>query len=135
MVKYAQNIPNPDSDILSQIQVIVIAPHTRNEVVTITCFTLHNGGQRKPSLAGRISLLVQMKKSSIVRNIQDFLIHNKFYYLSIWKMRNPEVYSHIKNIGRGKVHLSFKAWNDDQYSTQKIKKQIFICQEPYQSAP
>lgn len=38
---FIRKLPNPDSDILSQIHVIVIAPHTRNRVVTITCFTLH----------------------------------------------------------------------------------------------
>lgn len=33
-------LPNPDSVILSQIHVIVMAPHTKRKLVTITCFTL-----------------------------------------------------------------------------------------------
>lgn len=33
-------LPNPDSVISLQIHVIVIAPHTKRKLVTITCFTL-----------------------------------------------------------------------------------------------
>lgn len=33
-------LPNPDSEIVSQIHVIVIAPQTNKKEVTITCLTL-----------------------------------------------------------------------------------------------
>ena len=35
-----RKIPNPDSDMVSDIHVIVIAPQTNNKVVTITCLNL-----------------------------------------------------------------------------------------------
>ena len=34
------DLPNPDSEMVSQIHVIVIAPQTNKKVVTITCLTL-----------------------------------------------------------------------------------------------
>jgi hypothetical protein len=40
--KITRIVPNPDSDIVSQIHVIVIAPQTNKRAVTITCLTLQN---------------------------------------------------------------------------------------------
>lgn len=33
-------VPNPDSEIVSQIHVVAIAPHTNKKAVTITCLAL-----------------------------------------------------------------------------------------------
>lgn len=35
-----RKIPNPDSDMVSHIHVIVIAPQTKKKVVSITCLNL-----------------------------------------------------------------------------------------------
>ena len=35
-------LPNPDSEMVSQIHVVVIAPQTNKRAVTITCLTLPN---------------------------------------------------------------------------------------------
>lgn len=50
-IKHVKKIPNPDSDIVSQIHVVVIAPQTNKNDVTITCLTLqihtnHNRGNK-----------------------------------------------------------------------------------------